>query len=200
MAYNVASYADFTFEISFLFVSWLEAEQLGSYEVRGQGPAGSDWSERNLRIGITGSDSPSLEAIVDWRDSVCVLKFPVGGDPFRVLLRVNGSGDPVVDYSGVAIPAHTEPIGVVAFLLDDPSCDGPVEVDRLECYVCEINTDRGVAVVDEGDDLECTGGEVWRHGVFDCGKRSRYEVDCVIRSFYRRRALVLIHAYIPQPS
>lgn len=36
---------------------------------------------------------------------VCVLKYSVGGDPFRVLLRVNGSSNLVVEDSCARIPA-----------------------------------------------------------------------------------------------
>jgi hypothetical protein len=158
-------------------------------EPRGNGLGRCDWMERNLGIGIIVSDGPSHDDVVNWRDSVCVLKFSVGGDPLHVLLRENGSSDIVVDDSGEGISAYAEPIRFLAFLLDDPSRDRPIEVDRLEAWICEV--DAGRVSMEERDDVECTRGEVGSHGVFDCGKRSRYEVDCGIRSFYCRRALAL---------
>ena len=51
---------------------------------------------------------------------VRVLKFPVGGAPFDILLSVGGSNDFVVSYPGVGIPAYSEPVSVVAFIYDYP--------------------------------------------------------------------------------
>jgi len=56
----------------------------------------------------------------EYHSRVCVLMFPVGGDPLHALCRVDGSNDLVVNYPSVLISAHAEPIGIDGISLDYP--------------------------------------------------------------------------------
>jgi hypothetical protein len=49
-----------------------------------------------------------MTAETEYHSRVCIVIFPVGDDPFDILLRVNGSGDLVFKYPDERISAYSE--------------------------------------------------------------------------------------------
>jgi hypothetical protein len=120
-------------------------------------------------------DCPSLTRIVSWCDSVCIVIFPVGDDPFDILLRVNGSGDLVFKYPDERISAYSESdsISDIVYyfkLLDFPSSDLLAEADWLEREECRIDTGGAVALSSR-ENPETTDRGFDCHRELDCGKR-----------------------------
>jgi hypothetical protein len=151
---------------------------------------GYNWLDFNHRIGrrVT-TDCPSLGRIVNWCDSVCVVIFPVGEEPFDILLRVNGSSDLVLIYPGVVIPAYSESesISFVVYNFkfpEFPKSNRFVEADWLESDQCLINTGGAVAL-SKRDDFETTDTVIKfvQHRDLDCNKRfgdGEYGATCSV--------------------
>ena len=137
-----------------------------------------------------------------------VLKFPVGSTPFYSLVGVNGSNDIATHHPSIAVSTYAECIGVISFFSDKPlqsrgePCtlggneklsygrDRPPEVNPLDRWKCEVDTDRRVSI-GKRDDLETTGREVRSHRNLYSGKGV---VDQVYRAggpFYRHPAFGL---------
>jgi len=138
----------------------LEVPQLSREELGGKGLGGCNWPDLNHRIDRkVRRDCPSLALILSWCDSVCLVKFPVGDEPFDIL-RVNGSGDLVVNYHSVGISPYSESDSIRDIVyyfkfLDSPKLDLLVEADRLGGDECQIDTGGAVAL-SKRDDFEAT--------------------------------------------